>query len=241
MVPAEVRRHAKDWEHQGEVDMRRSDEQIKKDIVDELYWDSRIDASEVTVTVKNGVVTLEGTVPTYADLSAARSAAWRMEGVTNVTDHLTVRHISPPALPTDDEIRTAVENTLAWEPAIHEGDIRVSVANGVVTLEGTVETYWKKPYAENRVSGIRGILGIENKLAVVPSKKVEDEVVAQDVVAALDRDVLVDTEMVHVTVNDGVVTLSGTVPGWASRRAAEDDAALTVGVVGVRNELDVAA
>mgnify|MGYP003943353427 CR=1 FL=1 len=101
-------------------------------------------------------------------------------------------------------------------------------------------TYWK-PKSENRVSGIRGILGIENKLAVVPSKKVEDEVVAQDVVAALDRDVLVDTEMVHVTVNDGVVTLSGTVPGWASRRAAEDDAALTVGVVGVRNELDVAA
>lgn len=219
----------------------RSDEQIKKDIVDELFWDNRIDASKVNVTVENGVVTLDGEVLTYSDISAARAAAWRMEGVIDVVNNLRVNYTSPPVLPTDDEIRTRANNILAWEPSIDESTIGVSVLGGIVTLEGTVDAYWKKAFAESKVMGIRGILGIENKLAVTPVKTISDEAVANDVVAALKRDVLVDEDQVTVEVTDGTVRLSGKVPGWASRGAAENDAIYTAGVRNVRNELKLAA
>jgi osmotically-inducible protein OsmY len=214
---------------------------IKKDIVDELYWNDRIDASKVNVTVEHGSVTLSGEVPTYGDLIAARSAAWNMAGVIDVVEDLTVSYISPPALPGDDEIQQRVSNILTWEPAVDENELTITVVGGVVTLEGSVDGHWKKRFVENRISGVRGIVGIENKLAVVPSKRVDDEALAEDIVAALDRDVLVDSENVTVAVTNGVVSLSGTVPGLAARNAAEEDASLTAGVVGVRNELKLAA
>ena len=221
--------------------MIRSDEQIKKDIVDELYWDTSIDASKVSVTVDHGVVTLTGEVPTYGELTTARSAAWRIEGVLDVMDNLTVSYVMPPELPSDTELRTRVINILTWEPAIDETELTASVTDGIVTVEGTVDSYWKRPYVENRIAGLRGVLGIENRIAVVPTRKMTDEVVAQDVTSALKRDVLVDPRNVTVAVTDGIVTLTGSVPGWASRHSAERDAANTAGVVAVRNELKIAA
>ena len=68
--------------------MKRLDENIKKDIVDELYWDNRIDASQVNVTVNDGIVTLSGSVPTYSDLAIAKIAASRINGVFDVIDKL---------------------------------------------------------------------------------------------------------------------------------------------------------
>ncbi len=217
----------------------RQDELIKKDIVDELAWDSRIDASKVSVTVSNGIVTLEGEVPTYGDITAARAAAWRMGGVLDVIDNLSVHHVVPPELPTDSEIETRIVNVLAWDPVIDETAITVTVVGGVTTLEGTVDAHWKKSFIESKVAGIRGVTGIENLLAVTPSADFSDEAIAESVVAALDRDVLVDATDVTVNVDKGVVTLTGLVPSWASRRAAENDALMTAGVLGVRNELNV--
>jgi osmotically-inducible protein OsmY len=186
-------------------------------------------------------VTLSGEVPTYGDLTAAGNAAWRMEGVMDVIDNLTVTYSAPPALPSDADVQARANNILSWEPILDETEVSVTVANGIVTLEGSVDAYWKKAFAENRIGGIRGIVRIDNKLAVVPSKSVTDEAVAADLVAALDRDVLVDSEKITVAVNDGTVTLSGKVPDWSSRRSAEDDAMYTSGVIGIRNQLEIAA
>ena len=217
--------------------MPRDDEVIKKDIVDELYWDNRIDAAKVKVTVRAGAVTLAGEVPTYGDLAAARAAAWSMAGVTKVTDDLTVSYAAPPPVPSDDDIATHVNDLLKWDPAIEETDIDVIVANGVVTLEGSVNAHWKRWFAEEKLTGVRGVIDIENKLAVVPTEQISDELVAEDVVAALDRDVRVNAEDVEVEVNDGIVVLSGSVPTATARAAAGRDASLTSGVTNVKNEL----
>lgn len=221
--------------------MIRNDEQIKIDVVDELYWDTRIDASKVTVTVDGGVVTLSGEVPTYADRSWARAAARGIADVVDVIDDMVVSYVSPPALPSDSEISTRAINMLTWDHAIDESDITVSVIGGVVTLEGTVDAHWKRSFVETKIEGIRGILSIENKLAVVPKKKISDELIAKDVVDALDRDIRVDAQDVAVEVDDGIVTLSGNVPRWAARWAAGRDASRTAGVIDVVNELTVAA
>lgn len=219
----------------------RSDEEVKKDIVDELYWDTRIDASQVTVAVADGVVTLDGEVPTYADIVGARAAAYDIEGVMEVVDTLTVRYATPPPLPIDTVIRDRAINLLTWDTVVEEEDITVTVRNGVVTLDGTVNAHWKRMFVENKIAGISGVLAIENKLAVVPMESIGDELIAQDVVSAIDRDVRVNVEDVEVEVDDGVVTLTGDVPRWDAKQAAGLDASLTAGVIKVENQLRLAA
>ena len=217
----------------------KTDEELKKDVVDHLYWNSSVDASKINVTVEDGDVTLSGEVPTYAEMSAARAAAWNIEGVFDVIDEMVVSHVTPPPLPTDSEIKTRVENSLSWDPSVDDSEITVSVVDGTVTLEGTVDRYWKRSHTENRVSGIRGVIGIENKLAVVPSKTIGDELIAEDVVDAIDRDTRLDVEDVTVKVDNGVVTLTGTVPSTFARNAARWDASRTAGVTGVKNKLNI--
>jgi osmotically-inducible protein OsmY len=216
-----------------------TDEQIKKFVVDELYWDSRVDASTIGVTVNDGVVTLTGTVSTYGELSAARAAAWRMQGVTNVIDNLAVNVAAPP--PVDADIKSRVENIVTWDPAIDATAIKTSVVNGTVTLDGTVDAYWKKGHVESSIAALRGIVRIENKLAVVPSHSLTDEFIAKDVVKKLERDPLVNAKDITVVVNDGIVTLTGKVATWAAVGAARDDAAFTGGVISVCNELTLTA
>lgn len=221
--------------------MNPNDERIKKDVVDEFYWDDRIDASNINVTVNDGIVTLTGEVPSYSTLSLAKSAAWGISGVLNVIDELTVKYATPPALPTDAELKARVVNILTWDPDIDETAIVVSVKDLILTLEGTVDAYWKKFLAESKVYGLHGVLGIVNKLAVVPTHRITDENIARDIVSSLDRDILVDAEEVTVEVDDGIVALMGKVPSWASKRAAELDATVTAGVIDVNNKLSVAA
>ncbi len=221
--------------------MKRVDEHIKKDIVDELYWDDRIDASKISVTVDEGVVNLTGQVPSYGDLALTRTAAWRIAGVTDVVDNLQVGYISPPALPGDSEIKSQADSLLLWDPTIDEKPIEITVIDGVVTLSGTIDAYWKKMFVEDKLFGLRGVLDIKNKLAVVPSQRLSDELVARNIVAAMERDVMVESEDVNVEVNNGVVHLTGKVPSWTTRYYAELDAARTAGVVDVTNELRIAA
>ncbi|MFP4348435.1 MAG: BON domain-containing protein [Thermodesulfobacteriota bacterium] len=221
--------------------MALTDEQIKKDIVDELSWDTRIDASKVSVTVDDGIVKLSGEVPSYRDIVAARDIAWSIPGVIDLKDDLLATYPSPPEIPTDLEIERRANETLIWDTALDETKVKASVTDGMVTLKGTVDTHWKKTYAEDRIYGIRGVIAIDNQLAVVPTKTYLDESVAEDVVSAIDRDLLVDVNQVTVQVTDGVVKLSGTVPSWTMLTAAEEDASRTAGVIDVQNELRIAA
>ena len=218
----------------------RSEAEIKQDIENELYWDSRVEAAGIDVDVKNARATLRGEVGSYRERAAARSAARRIPGVVDVNDELTIRYLSTPPLPTDTELETRIRDILSWEPTIDSSSMTVTVAGGVITLEGTVDAHWKKAYAESRVSGLRGVMGVENKLAVVPTGDLADELVAEDIVGALDRDSLVNADCVTVAVNGGIARLSGEVPSWVSRDAAEEDASYTAGVVDVQNDLQIA-
>ena len=221
--------------------MQRTDKHITMDLVDELYWDTRLNASKVNVSVHHGVVTLTGQVPTYADSLAAEAAAWRIGGVIDVINETIISYVLPPPLPVDEQIRTQTENLLAWDPVIDEMDIAVTVLHGGVTLEGTVNAHWKRSYIEQKIAGLRGVLAVDNKLAVVPTETISDAVIATDIVAAFDRDLRVRAQDVEVEVDNGIVTLSGSVPDWEARRAAEANASFTAGVMDVRNRLKLAA
>lgn len=219
--------------------MIRTDEQIKKDVVDQLYWDSRVDASDITVTVEDGTVTLTGSVPSYQTRQATVDSTWRVASVSGVDNKLKIVYPEPETLPSDTQIRTNIKNSYRWNPDLRLQDIDISVENGWVTLEGTTDTYWKKLDAETEASSVRGVVGVTNKIAIVPTKSITDELIAEDVIDALERNVRVSVDSVDVTVSDGKVTLEGTVPTTTARNAAFNSALYTTGVLDVDNNLIV--
>jgi osmotically-inducible protein OsmY len=217
--------------------MALSDKEIRKRILDELYWDSSLDASKIQVTVDNGRVTLTGTAPTYSARNRATDAACRIRDVIWVDNRITVRYTPPP--PADVSIREMVLDYLAANPDMDRTDIRVSAKKGIVTLEGSVDEYWKKGEADRIACRVRGVCDIVNKLTVVTTRSVADKAIADDVRAALERNFSGSTECLTIRVENGVVTLSGTVPNWAARRAAVTAAEYTRGVLDVIDNLGV--
>jgi osmotically-inducible protein OsmY len=196
----------------------RTNEAIKKDIVDQIYWDDRVDASEVHLEINNRVVTLTGTVPTYRAKMAAEDNAWAIDGVTLVLNQLRVEHPTVLALPTDEQIKTRVKNAFMDDPDIFSFKIDVDIDDGWVTLKGTVDSYWKKMEAEDEAAAVRGVLGVTNELAVVPTEKASDESIAKKVVNALERNVNIDNvEDITVSVRNGIVKLTGTVPSYIAK------------------------
>jgi osmotically-inducible protein OsmY len=217
--------------------MSVSQEKMKKDVIDELYWDPRIDASEVNVEIDEGKITLTGTVPMYTSITAATEDAWNIEGVNAVINKLEVEIPTTEKVPTDDELQTNIETSLILSGDIDSSDIEVSVKAGVATLKGSVDAYWKKLKAEDIASSLSGIVAIINKLAIVPTEDYIDQDIAEDIVDAITRNINVDAESVDVRVKDGVVSLSGSVDDWNAYEATMDAAKFTPGVIDIEDNL----
>lgn len=217
--------------------MNRTNEMVKRDVVEELFWDYRVDAANVNVQVDDGEVKMTGAVPGYTAWNAASEAAWSVDGVQTVTNQLDIEFPSDYQVPTDEEIKTNAEWTLSWNPDVNSLDIQVTVTNGEVKLEGTVDVYWKVWKAEQLVSNLCGVTAVENHLAVTPGDGILDKDIAKDIESALERNLYVDAEKVTVIVKNGKVTLTGTVPTYYARGRAYQAAALTLGVTEVQNNI----
>jgi osmotically-inducible protein OsmY len=220
--------------------MPRLDENIKRDIVDQLYWDSRVNAADIKVTVLDGVVTLSGFVNTSNARYSAASDTWMIEGVTDVNNDLRVIYESEMNLPTDMQIKSQAENTLLWNEDIDSTKIEASVSEGIVTLTGTVDSLWKKWEAEQTVYRNFGVISVENHLTIVPTTSIVDQDIAEDIEKAMERNFYIDAEEVSVKVDRGMVTLMGDVTSTIARTQAEDIALYTTGVMDVKNELRLA-
>jgi osmotically-inducible protein OsmY len=209
--------------------------------VDQLYWDSRVDSSEVKVEVSDGAATLSGTLPSLSSCIAAVEDAEDVAGVRCVKNNLKVKVPESLSVATDEDIKMVIESMLRWNSNIVSTDIKVSVEMGVVTLEGPVPTCWEKMKAEKIALEASGANMVTNKLSVVPTRKNADKEIAEDIVAALDRNINVDVEWVDVKVVNGKVTLSGTVPDYRAYRTAYNVTAYTLGVLDIINDLKLEA
>lgn len=217
----------------------QNDEKIKKNIVEQLYWDSRVDASNIKVEVCNGQVTLKGRVPSYSVKLCAEADSMTIQGVTSINDDLEIQYHASVKLPTDIEIQGNIVNSLIWNTNIDSTDINVSVDNGIVTLDGSVPSYWQKILVEELTYNMAGVLSTVNKLSVVPTENIIDESLADAIIASIDRSTNIDVDTVNVQVDNGLVTLSGSVPNRAAYYDALNSARRTVGVVNVINNLRV--
>ena len=191
---------------------------IKEDVEDELQWEPSINAAEIGVAVKEGIVTLTGRVPSLAQKSAAARAAARVTGVKVVVNELEVG--PPPAdRRTDEEIARSVANALAWNTSIPSDRIKAQVSQGWVTLEGTVDWYYQKEAAERAVRYLRGVKGVTNNIVVKPS--ITADVVKAQIEAALKRSAELDAKRIMVETRGSTVILRGSVRSWAERQEAE--------------------
>src|SRR5260221_6999184 len=145
----------------------RSDIDIKRDVEAELRWNPDIDATDIAVAVKNGVVTLSGFVRSYAQKREAEQTAKRVNGVAAVANEIEVRlpifNQRPDPEIARDVVRE-IENNLPYS----SDHIRVVVRDGWVTLEGTVEWNYQRQRAEQVVRRVRGVKGITDLIELQP-------------------------------------------------------------------------
>ena len=215
----------------------KSDEQIHQDVLRELRWDSRVDDTEVGVEVDQGVVTLTGTVESYAKRLAAKEAAHRVTGVLDVADDIRVK--IPGSLGrTDTEIAQAVRHALEWDVLVPDTRITSTVADGWVTLEGSVDRLWERGDAERAVRHLRGVRGVHNTLVVRPPT-VKPERVREVIEDALERGAAHEAKHIQVLVSGGVVTLTGHVRSYAEKRAVLGAVSHAPGVHTVQDHLHI--
>jgi osmotically-inducible protein OsmY len=218
--------------------MAYAEQKLKIDILDALYWDNRINASNINVEVRDAEAKLSGTVSSYAARRIAEMNALTTPGIHSVKNYLTVKHdISP--VPSDFEIRSMIQKVYLWNTVIDQSKIQLEVDKGIVTLKGTVTTLWEKARAEDLVDDIIGVVGVINELAVVPSESYADELIAKQILNTLEKNVLIDVDSVNVKVEDGRVLLSGSVQSNFARERAGEIALVTGGVIFVENLIKV--
>jgi osmotically-inducible protein OsmY len=195
----------------------KTDEEIRKDALFQLDWDSRLRWSDIGVNVKKGVVTLTGTVDSYAKKLAAQKVAHSVPGVLDVANDIEVK-VTARLQRTDSEIARAVRHTLEWDALVPSDQIRSTVANGWVTLEGEVEYYSERESAQRAVAHLPGVRGVTNNIEVC-ALPVEPERVKFLIEDVLERRADREAKRIRVSVNEGDVTLTGAVKSWDEKKA----------------------
>jgi osmotically-inducible protein OsmY len=214
----------------------RSDSEIEKDVKAELEWDPDLDATDIAVSVKNGVVTLTGFVKSYTDRYEAEAAAKRVAGVVAVANDIEVRMPSVDERPDPDIAREAAAAIKSQLPISSE-HIKIIVKNGWVTLEGEVEWQYQRQTAENVVRRIKGVKGVSNTILLKP--RAEPTEVKRKIQEALRRSAEVDANRIEVEARGGEVILKGTVRSWIEREEAERAAWAAPGVTKVEDRIVV--
>jgi osmotically-inducible protein OsmY len=214
--------------------MTGKNEELRRNVLNELAWDPTFDATHIGVAADQGVVTLTGHVASYAEKIAAERAAKRVVGVHGIAEEIEVR--PPYAKKTkDDEIAERAVRILQWDVSVPADRVTVKVEKGWVTLTGTVDWNYQRGAAAADVQKLSGVVGLTNLIAIKPAVRAAD--VRQKIEDAFRRNAALDASEIKISAMDGTVMLNGRVRNWAERNTAERAAWSAAGVTAVEDHL----
>ncbi len=212
----------------------KSDVDLKKDVLAELEFEPSVKVEDIGVSVKDGIVTLNGSVSSYTEKLAAARAAKRLAGVRGLAEDIVVK-LPESSRRTDSDIAAAAVDAIKWITTVPEDAVKITVRDGWLSLEGAVEGEHQKRAAEEAVRTLAGVKGVTNLIVIKP--KVTPVDVKGAIKAAFERHALLDAQQIQAETNGGKVVLRGNVSSFIEREEAERAAWAAPGVTHVENRI----
>ena len=228
----------------------KTDQQLQHDVLAELEWEPSVDATQVGVSVVDGIVTLTGSVKNFADKWGIEHAAQQVDGVHSLAIGIDVM------LPgmherSDADIARAAENVLKWMTYAAPDRIKVKVEKGWITLTGGLDAEHQRQAAQSAVRHLMGVTGVSDQMTTsgraqfdlgpLPNAELAPNsssgMVKQGIVEALNRRAKTSTESIAVEVDGHHITLRGRVNSWAERELVKRSAWATSGVTQVTDHM----
>jgi osmotically-inducible protein OsmY len=214
----------------------KSDFQLQSDVEAELKWRPNVNAAHIGVTAKDGVVTLAGQVEHYTEKYEAEEAAKSIYGVKAVANDIEVE-LPDSSRRSDADIAAAALRALKWNILVPINRVTVTVRDGWVTMEGTVDWQYQENAAKRCVQRLMGVTGVTDAITI--TSRATSNSVKGKIEDAFKRSADLDARRITVDAYNGEVTLSGTVSSWSQRDQAETAAWAAPGVTSVEDHLAV--
>lgn len=213
-----------------------NDEKIKQEIVDQLIWDDRIIADQVSINFDGGKIILQGKVGNMLSKRMAEKKAYQVAGVDEVENELTVDNKASNR-PSDHDLKETIERGLYWNDYLDYSDLDVKVDHGIVSLNGTVDAFWKKQLTAEIAENVKGTIGVDNNIVVAKNQQSDDQEIVNAIQANLKSNQNIEEKNINATVVSGFVTLTGKVKNRDQNMQAYETALYTRGVTGIDNQL----
>lgn len=214
----------------------KTDAQIQNDVMAELSWDASVQAKQIGVGIKDGIVILNGEVESLAEKLSAERAALRVEGVRAIVVELDVR-LPGDNQKTDMEIARTVEQVLNWsaQRALH--DLMVVVEKGWVTLSGHVTWNYQRRLACTLVRSLMGVRGVTDSIELKPLLSLAD--VKSQINNALKRHVLLNNCKIDIATDEDAVVIKGQVHSLAEHSMVLHSVWSTPGVRTIVDQMEI--
>ncbi len=212
----------------------KKNEDLQKDVQEAIKWEPLLNAAEIGVTAKNGIINLTGTVDSYSKKLAAEEAAKSVSGVKAVVEEIKINY-GVYNKTGDNEIAKEVVNALKWNFEVPNEKVKVKVENGWVNLDGELEWNFQREAARNAVKNLVGIQGVTNNIKI--KSEMDDEIEKRAIQRAFARNWSIDDRAIKIKVSGNRVILNGIVHSLYQKDEAERIAWNAPGVYAVENDL----
>ncbi len=209
---------------------------LQAEVQNAIKWEPLLEAAEIGVTVKDGVVSLSGSVDSFAKKMEAENAAKKVRGVVALIENIEVRFPNSWSR-SNVEIANEAVNALKSNWSVPNDNITVKVEDGWVTLEGKLPWNYQREAAKSAINYLSGIKGVTNLIKI--KSEITDEIEKKEVEDAFERSWSVNNNDIKVSVLGTTVTLDGTVNSWYQKEEAGRIAWNTPGIMDVKNELTI--
>ena len=139
------------------------DFEIQRRVINELRTIAAINANEIGVAVKNGIVTLSGTLHSYPAKISIERAVKKLANVKGIAQDIVVNLNGSHPI-SDSDIANVAINMIEWEDNYKIKNLKILVEEAVVTLEGEVEWDFQRKAATEAIADVRGVKKVINNI-----------------------------------------------------------------------------